>query len=778
MVLKLGTSARDSLVGTDAADSLYGGGGADTLVGMAGADLLDGGAGADRMLGGFGADTYLVNDPGDLVVESDDGSVDHVISSVSYALPAFVDNLTLTGTANLTGTGNALNNVIVGNAGANLLTGGAGNDRLNGGAGADTLRGGTGNDTYVVSDTTDLVVELQAEGVDLVLSSISLTLAANVENLTLSGTADLVGVGNALNNTLTGNAGGNVLLGGAGNDILRGEGGNDILRGDAGADQLYGGAGTDVFVLSALQDSRPGTQRDVIQDFNAAEDVLHLIDIAPGSQITYLGTSSFVAGSGSVLTRLAIQGADAVLQIDAPGTTGRTDGVADAEILLKGVQSLQLWNIIDAVAATAVVTPPTPQEPTAPPPSPAEPPSAEAPTTARTVYIDTSASRSGDGSIGSPLNTWGGGTLQADTSYLFKAGTVFNGVVVVRGQGTEDAPIVVGSYGSGAPPVIQGTISVENAAHVTIADLAIRNSEYAGVAVQGGSRDISILNNTIQNTGTGVWFDSATGGGNLVQGNLIEGNRVNGVAFNRLDHSADPTRVVGNVIRDNGSHGIEIHANGISVEANTVSGNGRTIPGSTGIHIYGGLQPVYGGEGADGFGIGNVVRGNRVFDNREASSAAFDGNGIQADTYTGNNRIEQNIVYGNDGAGIIAYDSSSNVITGNTISGNGLNRAGNPNRPLGEIILNTDISKQPLTDLTRGNVVQNNRVTTTDADVAAFYVDGPTADNGNVFGGNTVERLAGGNVYVVGGPYGTVGSNLSLWNSSLAPGGGDDVWAA
>ncbi|BDG73470.1 right-handed parallel beta-helix repeat-containing protein [Roseomonas fluvialis] len=769
MALKRGTSVQDSLIGTDAADSLYGGDGADTLSGMAGADRLDGGAGADRMLGGFGADTYLVNDPGDLVVESDDGSVDLVSASVSYVLPAFVDNLTLTGTANLTGTGNSLNNVITGNAGANLLTGGAGNDRLNGGAGADTMRGGAGNDTYVVADATDVVTELQGEGVDLILSSVSLTLAANVEKLTLSGTSDLVGGGNTLNNALTGNAGGNVLVGGAGNDIIRGEGGNDILRGDAGADQLYGGAGTDVFVLSALQDSRPGTQRDIIQDFNAGEDLLHLIDIAPGLQITYLGTSSFVSGSGAVQTRMKLEGADGVLQIDAPGTTGVTDGVVDAEILLKGVQSLQLWNIMDAIDAPAVV---------APPPSPVTPPTIDVPTTARTVYIDTSASRSGDGSLGSPFNTWGGWTLQADTSYLFKAGTVFNGVVVVQGQGTEAAPIVVGSYGSGAPPVIQGSISVENAAYVTIADLTIRNSEYAGVAVQGGSRDITILNNTIQNTGTGVWFGSDTGGGNLLQGNLIEGNRVNGVAFNRLDHSADPTRVVDNVIRDNGSHGIEIHANGISVENNTVSGNGRTIPGSTGIHIYGGVAEIYGGEGADGFGFGNVVRGNRVFDNREASSAAFDGNGIQADTYTGNNRIEQNIVYGNDGAGIIAYDSSSNVITGNTISGNGLNRAGNPNRPLGEIILNTDIGKQPLNDLTRGNVVQNNSVTTNDPDVAAFYMDGPTADNGNVFGGNTVERLAGGNVYVVGSQYGTVGSNLSLWNTSLAPGGGDDVWVA
>jgi Ca2+-binding RTX toxin-like protein len=53
----------------------------------------------------------------------------------------------LTGSANINGTGNALNNVITGNSGNNVLDGGAGNDTLDGGAGNDTLIGGTGNDT-------------------------------------------------------------------------------------------------------------------------------------------------------------------------------------------------------------------------------------------------------------------------------------------------------------------------------------------------------------------------------------------------------------------------------------------------------------------------------------------------------------------------------------------------------------------------------------------------------------------------------------------------------
>ncbi|HEX2724505.1 MAG TPA: hypothetical protein VHN20_01655, partial [Beijerinckiaceae bacterium] len=55
-------------------------------------------------------------------------------------------NLTLLGTGNFTGTGNAAANVLTGNAGANTLRGLAGNDRLLGVNGNDFIDGGIGND--------------------------------------------------------------------------------------------------------------------------------------------------------------------------------------------------------------------------------------------------------------------------------------------------------------------------------------------------------------------------------------------------------------------------------------------------------------------------------------------------------------------------------------------------------------------------------------------------------------------------------------------------------
>ena len=66
---------------------------------------------------------------------------DTVQASIDYVLPTGVENLTLTGTANLNGTGNALDNVITGNSGDNILTGGAGSDTFvfNFGFGHDTV---------------------------------------------------------------------------------------------------------------------------------------------------------------------------------------------------------------------------------------------------------------------------------------------------------------------------------------------------------------------------------------------------------------------------------------------------------------------------------------------------------------------------------------------------------------------------------------------------------------------------------------------------------------
>ncbi|MBA3755275.1 MAG: calcium-binding protein [Nitrosomonas sp.] len=160
-----GNSQNNIITGNNAANQLNGDSGNDTLNGGAGDDTLTGWLGADSMLGGLGNDTYLVENAGDVVTEILNQGTDTVSSRLTYTLPINVENLTLTGTSAVNGTGNGQNNIITGNNVANQLNGGAGNDTLNGGAGNDvlngetgtnTLTGGTGNDIFKFTTTAHI----------------------------------------------------------------------------------------------------------------------------------------------------------------------------------------------------------------------------------------------------------------------------------------------------------------------------------------------------------------------------------------------------------------------------------------------------------------------------------------------------------------------------------------------------------------------------------------------------------------------------------------------
>jgi trimeric autotransporter adhesin len=209
-------------VGNTDANVIIGNAGVNFLVGLAGNDTLDGGVGADGMIGGAGNDTYVVDNAGDAIAESANEGTDTVNASVHYRLTANLENLTLVGSADLQGYGNAENNTLTGNDGNNIL---------DGGTGADTMLGGLGNDAYFVDNIGDQVTENPGAGNDTVFSTTHFRLSADVDNLVLQGSTDLQAYGNSLSN---------LLVGGTGSDILNGEG---------GADAMFGGAGNDAYFV-------------------------------------------------------------------------------------------------------------------------------------------------------------------------------------------------------------------------------------------------------------------------------------------------------------------------------------------------------------------------------------------------------------------------------------------------------------------------------------------------------------------------------------------------
>ncbi|SCY90200.1 Ig-like domain-containing protein [Microvirga guangxiensis] len=138
------------------------------------------------------------------------------------------------------------NDTVSGGAGNDHLWGGSGNDRLDGGLGNDTLRGDAGNDTLY---------------------------------------------GGSGNDALWGGSGKDRLYGEAGNDKLRGEAGNDWILGGLGRDQMWGGAGSDTFAFHSVRESRVGSQRDIIRDFQSGRDKIDLRKI--DADATQKGNQAF-----------------------------------------------------------------------------------------------------------------------------------------------------------------------------------------------------------------------------------------------------------------------------------------------------------------------------------------------------------------------------------------------------------------------------------------------------------------------------------------------------
>jgi trimeric autotransporter adhesin len=294
-----------------------------SLAGGAGNDTLDGGtAGADTLRGGVGNDLYLIHVGGVTVIEDLNQGIDSVKSDVNFGLGVNIENLTLTGTDDISGGGNNLANIIIGNGGDNFLNGGTGDDKMAGGA---------GNDTYVVDSGKDVVTEGANQGIDSVQSFVSLALGANLENLHLLAGAN--GTGNGLKNQITGNNSNNILSGLAGNDELEGGlgadtllggTGNDLLNGGGGADQINTVGGRDRVTYGATADAG-----DVIIGFAAKGADQDFVDLDA------LFDSLGVAAGRAARVSFVDTGADVELRID-------TDGVGGADLTLltfKGMAS-------------------------------------------------------------------------------------------------------------------------------------------------------------------------------------------------------------------------------------------------------------------------------------------------------------------------------------------------------------------------------------------------------------------------------------------------------
>ncbi|MBD2140890.1 calcium-binding protein [Anabaena sp. FACHB-1250] len=692
-----------------------------TLNAAAGNDTLDGGAGTDALIGGTGDDIYIIDSTTDIITENANEGIDTIQSSVTYSIAARtnIENLTLTGTAVINGTGNAANNVITGNSANNTLNGAAGNDTLDGGAGNDALIGGTGNDIYIVDSTTDTITELASGGTDTTQSSVTLTLATNVENLTLTGTAAINGTGNAANNVITGNTANNILDGGAGNDTL------------------IGGLGDDIYIVDSTTDT-------ITENANEGIDTIQ-------SSVTYTLATNF---ENLTLTgTTAINGTGNAANNVITGNTANNilDGGAGNDTLIGGLGD----DIYIVDSATEIIT--------------------------------ENANEGID-------------TIQSSVTYTLATNVenlTLTGTTAINGTGNGDNNVITGNAGNNTLDGSAGTDTLigglgDDVYYVDDSNDSITEDVAAGIDIVYTIIDYALSENIENLTLTGT----ATNGTGNELNNIITGNELNNV----LDGSGgidtligglgDDNYVVDNtndIITENANEGMDTVYTSINyalsgnIENLTLTGTATNGTGNELNNVITGneLNNVFDGSGGIDTLIGGLGNDNYVVDNTNDIITEYLEEGtdtIQSSvTYTLATNVENLTLTGTtaiNGTG----NAANNVIRGN--AANNILDGGSGNDTLigglGDDIYVVDSITDTITELASGgtDTIQSSVTLTLATNVENLTLTGTAAINGtgnaanNVITGNTANNILDGGAgtdTLIGG----IGDDIYIINSTI-----------
>jgi len=318
-----------------------------------------------------------------------------------------------------------------------------------------------------------------------------------------------------------------------------------------------------------------------------------------------------------------------------------------------------------------------------------------------------------------------GNFIGTDATGTVNLGNGWNGIFI--GSGAQDN--IIGGSNPGERNIISGNgagIGINNSQQNTIIGnyigTDITGTEDLGNSGIGISISNGAQNNTIGgsnpgernlisgNNGGGVSISDSGTVGNIIIGNYIGtdvtgtvdlGNDWNGIyiAFGAQYNTVERNVVSGNGDSDHWGSGIGLWGEG--AEGNIVIGNyigtdaagvtaignsgrGLDIRGGARNNTIGGVDPternIISGNGADGIGIsdssttGNKIIGNYIGIDVSGTAELGNGwagvrvdNGAHDNIIGGSNEGERNVISGNEGEGIIIWDSAT---TGNKIIGN------------------------------------------------------------------------------------------------------------
>jgi len=346
--------------------------------------------------------------------------------------------------------------------------------------------------------------------------------------------------------------------------------------------------------------------------------------------------------------------------------------------------------------------------------------------------------------------------------------TLRPGAEVVIRAGTYREPIVIGSQGSAAQPIVvrgEGTVIIENsivlhgARHVVLRNLQIQNAQYPGFVIRAGASFVTVQDSVVRNSALGIWIGEGAGGGHRLLNNTLHDTRTHGIAIDVVNAPAgQETLIAGNRVYRNAMHGMEINGNRYIIENNVVWENGIGLSGTSGIHLFA-------KDARQGTGRFNVIRYNTVSGQRETTGQ--DGNGIQLDQWCDDNQVYFNVTFANDGAGIVLFDAANNIVANNTLYDN-MRDSGGKHAYKADFVIASDFTKN--VDHSFGNVVRNNLIYTIRPTNYSIYVDRFSARNTKEISNNVLYHAdSTRNRFFWDG---NTGRDIAAWNR-LKPGGPD-----
>jgi hypothetical protein len=354
----------------------------------------------------------------------------------------------------------------------------------------------------------------------------------------------------------------------------------------------------------------------------------------------------------------------------------------------------------------------------------------------KTYYVSPTGNDRADGE--SPENAWRSvgraneAVLKPGDRLLLEGGSDFTETLELRAAdaGRPDAPVVVGSYGTGrariTPPGEAG-ISIVNTAGIEIQDLVLAGDraayrEKAGITVFADAsgapkfKHVVVRNVEVSGFADGIAVGGAGGAGfrdvrvadSVLHDNMEAGLATYGPSFDaeRPSFAHEQVTVSGveayrnignpaNTTRNTGNGIVLGSVDGGVVEHSSAHANGERCAapeGPIGIWTYDSRRVV--------------IQRNISYHNRTASTA--DGGGFGLDQNVSSSVLQYNLSYGNDGAGLLAYTGAKNsAMSHNIIRFNISSDDGQRSGRYGGITLNGSVG-----DI---NVYQNTVVTFGDA---------------------------------------------------------------